>query len=261
MKTDLNSKLRMILWKDLTKLNKMEKFIENTVNLPWLFLSLLLAWYEWYILALPCSFMFFLTSLRQSHNGYHYTLGTSKKITAFTLILNSILMLASMHAIKFNHLRHHKYCLGDNDVEGKCARMPAWKAILFGPIFILETHWTAFRLEKREAKKMILFELALITAFIVVTFYYHIRFLQYHILVMTMGEFLSGFFAVWTVHHDCEGDLFSRTSRGKWANFFTYNMFYHTEHHLFPAVPTIKLPLLANRIDKVLPEYKGKTVF
>ncbi len=261
MNAMLNSKLKNIRWKDLTKLNNRERFIENTVNHPWLLLSLLFAWYEWYLLALPCSFMFFLTSLRQSHNGYHYTLGTSKQLTTLTLVINSILMLASMHAVKFNHLRHHKYCLGENDVEGKCARMPAWKAIVFGPIFIFETHRTALKLEKKAAIRIILLELTLMTAFISIVFYYNIRFLQYHIVVMILGEFMSGFFAVWTVHHDCDEDLFSRTSRGKWANFFTYNMFYHTEHHLFPAVPTIKLPVLAGRLDDVVPEFKGKTVF
>ena len=37
-------------------------------------------------------------------------------------------------------------------------------------------------------------------------------------------------------------------------------MFYHTEHHLFPKVPTCHLPELAERIDKVMPEIKDKTV-
>ena len=261
MNKTLNAKLKTIHWKDLTVLNSKEKFIENTVNLPWLFASLLFAWYELYLLALPCSFMFFLTSLRQSHNGYHYTLGTSKEMTTITLFINSVLMIASMHAVKFNHLRHHKYCLGENDVEGQCAKMPAWKAILLGPVFIFEIHFTALKMGKRESKLRIIFELLLIIIFIGFAFYYDLRFLEYHIIVMIGGEFLSGFFAVWTVHHDCDEELFSRTSRGRWSNFFTYNMFYHTEHHLFPAVPTIKLPDLAHRLDEVIPEYKTKTVF
>ena len=25
----------------------------------------------------------------------------------------SVLMLGSMHAVKFNHLRHHRHCMGD----------------------------------------------------------------------------------------------------------------------------------------------------
>lgn len=38
-------------------------------------------------------------------------------------------------------------------------------------------------------------------------------------------------------------------------------MFYHLEHHLFPAVPTIKLPELAKRIDEALPEIEKKQTF
>lgn len=38
-------------------------------------------------------------------------------------------------------------------------------------------------------------------------------------------------------------------------------MFYHLERHLFHAVPTIKLPELAKRIDDVLPEIEKKSTF
>ena len=43
-------------------------------------------------------------------------------------------MLGSMHAVRFNHLRHHKFMLGDGDVEGRAAEMPAWRAILVGHV-------------------------------------------------------------------------------------------------------------------------------
>ncbi|SIT28967.1 Fatty acid desaturase [Filimonas lacunae] len=42
---------------------------------------------------------------------------------------------------------------------------------------------------------------------------------------------------------------------------FIFSMFYHLEHHLFPAVPTIKLPELAKRIDEALPELEKKQTF
>ena len=79
---------------------------------------------------------------------------------------------------------------------------------------------------------------------------------------MVTGEFLTAFFAVWTVHHDAGNSLhFSRTQRTVWKNKITFNMFYHLEHHLFPAVPTIKLPELAKRIDDTLPELYKKPTF
>jgi fatty acid desaturase len=79
---------------------------------------------------------------------------------------------------------------------------------------------------------------------------------------MIFAEFLMAFFAVWTVHHDTgENPEMARTQRGKWKNRITFSMFYHLEHHLFPAVPTIKLPELAMRIDKILPEIEKKNTF
>ncbi|RYE12576.1 MAG: fatty acid desaturase, partial [Sphingobacteriales bacterium] len=86
--------------------------------------------------------------------------------------------------------------------------------------------------------------------------------LLYHIIVMLAGEMLMAFFAVWTVHHDTHDDpLMARTQRSGWKNRLTYNMFYHLEHHLFPGVPTIKLPELARRIDAALPQLDKKNTF
>ncbi len=78
---------------------------------------------------------------------------------------------------------------------------------------------------------------------------------------MIAGEMFSAFFAVWTVHHDLDHTVIARTQRRFWKNFITYNMFYHLEHHLFPAVPTIKLPELARRIDKEMPELEKRSTF
>ena len=251
-------RLRTVQWKDLTHLSPLEMIIENSITLPWLLISCILAWKHYYLAALPFSFLFFLTGLRQVHNGFHHTLGTSRLLTEVTLLSNSVLMLAAMHAVRYNHLRHHKYCLLEGDVEGNWARMPAWKAIAYGPLFILRQHSAALRSKERST---ICCELALITAFIAVVFMVHISFLQYHVLTMLTGELLSGFFAVWTVHHDCNEEVFARTLSHRWKNRLTYNMFYHLEHHLFPGVPTIKLPVLAARIRKALPDVTIKEVF
>ncbi|WP_265733416.1 fatty acid desaturase [Acinetobacter sp. ANC 4648] len=41
----------------------------------------------------------------------------------------------------------------------------------------------------------------------------------------------------------------------------TYNMFYHVEHHLFPAVPTCNLHVLAKRLDEYDPSVEIRAVF
>ena len=253
--------LSQIKWKDLATLSTTEMIIENTITLPWLLASWVLAYFQLYIYALPCSFLFFLTALRQSHNGFHNSLGLDKKSTWLSLYFNSILMLASMHAVKFTHLRHHKYCMGEKDFEGKCAQMKWWQAILYGPTHIYSIHKAALTLGNKNYKRAVTVEMVSILVLIVAVAVTKCQFLVYHTVVMAIGEMFSAFFAVWTVHHDLDEHVIARTQRAKWKNVITYNMFYHLEHHLFPAVPTIKLPKLAKRIDRLVPGLEKKQTF
>lgn len=255
-------RLKHIYWKDLMHLTRREVAWEVTLSLPWLIGSLVLAAHQLFIPALFCSFFFFLTGLRQSHNAQHQSVGISARATEWMLFALSATMLASMHAVKFNHLRHHKDPLGEMDVEARSARMPGWMAILAGPILILQQHSNALQKAHPNLKRWVVLEI--ITIGLVVTtalWVIDVPWITYHVLVMLTGECFSAFFAVWTVHHDCADELvFSRTIRGKWRTRIFYNMFYHTEHHLFPKVPTCHLQELAKRIDEHIPEISKRTV-
>lgn len=252
----------MVEWKDLRHLSIQEMLIENNLTIPWAVISWTLAYFEYYWIALPFSGFFFLTALRQVHNGFHNSLGTSKFFTWLTLAINSLLMVVSIHAVKFNHLRHHKYCLSDEDQEGKSAKMTWYGAILYGPIHIFKIHQITWKLGNKRYRNNMIFEIIITALFIAFATYFKIHWLIYHIIVMLIGEFLMSFFAVWTVHHDThDSPEFARTQRTGWKNKLTFSMFYHLEHHLFPAVPTIKLPELAKRVDEKIPEIEKKQTF
>lgn len=252
---------RKVEWRDLAKLSIIEMLIENNISIPWAVLSWGAAYYGHYLLALPFSVMFFLTAFRQVHNGFHNSLGTSRTLTWLSLYLNSLLMITSAHAVKFNHIRHHKHCLGENDYEGKSAGMSWLGAVLYGPVHIFLIHKITLQLGDRRYRLNVILELISIAALLAVVFAFNIRFLIYHCIVMIAGELLSAFFAVWSVHRGCDEETIARTQRTGWKNFATYNMFYHLEHHLFPAVPAIKLPELAKRIDKASPALEKKNTF
>jgi fatty acid desaturase len=67
---------------------------------------------------------------------------------------------------------------------------------------------------------------------------------------------------VWTVHHDCDRwDEVARTLRHRFKSLLVFNMFYHLEHHLYPRVPTSRLPALARRLDGALPDLPRKPVY
>ncbi len=252
-----------VSWRDLTALGRLEIARELLLSLPWLAFSLSLASRPLYPLALLGSFFFFLTGLRQAHDAQHYNLGLPRAATEWVLFALSVLMLGSMHAVQFNHLRHHKHCLDAQDVEARSAHMRWWQAILWGPVFPVLLHWTAWRDGRRHTQRWIGLEL-LANAAVIATAVWLWPWtpLRYHVSAMAVGQCLTALFAVWTVHHDCDPDRhIARTLRNRLKSTIAFDMFFHVEHHLFPRVPTCRLPELARRLDAVAPDLVEKRVY
>jgi fatty acid desaturase len=241
---------KKVEWRDLVPLTPGERLWELTLPLPWLALSLFFYGQDWPAAGLLCSFYFFLTGLRESHNAQHYSLGLTARRHDAVLFILSILMLASMHAVQVTHLHHHRHCLEEEDAEGATARLPWYRALFAGPLFPIRLHRSAWRLANRPKRAWIACELGVIALVLaVMIFCCPSTALRWHFFAMLAGECFTGFFAVWTVHHDCESMEPGRTQRGRWLNWLSYSMFLHAEHHLYPAVPTIHLLMLAERLD------------
>lgn len=243
-----------IEWRDLVPLTPLEKAWELALSVPWLLLSLWCYGQNLWWAGLACSFYFFLTGLRQSHNAQHYSLGLPRKVQDGVLFILSILMLASMHAVQANHLHHHRHCLEEDDGEGATARLSWWRALLIGPLFFVRLHVAAWHLAGRGKRVWIAIELIAIACVgALACWSTGWLALRWHVVAMLSGECFTGFFAVWTVHHGCDAHEPGRTQRGRWLNLISYSMFLHAEHHLFPAVPTAHLAELARRLDAARP--------
>jgi fatty acid desaturase len=248
----IDDRLTDVQWRDLLPLSRIEKAWELCLPVPWL-AGALCAYHSGHlVLGAGCAFYFFLTGLRQSHGAQHYSLGLPRILQDGVLFILSLCMLASMHAVQTSHLHHHRHCLEDDDAEGSTARMNGWQAIFMGPAFLFRLHATAWRLAPLSKRRWMVAELLGICGVIAVAFASpNFRAVQWHILAMLVGECLTGFFAVWTVHHGCDSyGVVARTQRGRCVNWLCYSMFYHAEHHLFPQVPTCHLGALARRLDK-----------
>lgn len=152
-------RLHQVEWRDLCTITRKDLISELLISLPWLIASFSLAHYEYWILALGASFMFFLCGLRQVHNAFHYAVGLSRKGHEWFMFLLSIVMLGSMHAVQYNHLRHHRHCMNDEDVEAASARMSWWQALLFGPRFPWLLHKTALQKGNRRIRNWVIAEL------------------------------------------------------------------------------------------------------
>ena len=164
---------------------------------------------------------------------------------------------------RYLHLHHHKHCMDEDDWEAMSARLKGWQAILLGPYFPYKLHVRAYEIGTKKQKRWVTAEIIGNVVWIALVFgVFDVTFLKVHVLVMALGQCFTAFFAVWTVHHDCDRNHFiGRTVRGRLKSILTYNMFYHVEHHLYPMVPTCHLQELAARLDAVAPELQQKRVF
>lgn len=243
--------LKQVDWRDLVRYQPYEIYRELTLPLPWLVLTWWSAAQGWYGLTLLGSFYFFLTGLRVTHNAFHYALGLPRFVTDCVMLALSVLMLGAHHAIQVTHQRHHRYCLQEGDIEGNIARHSLKTALIYGLLHPWHIHRAGWQYGTAKQKRWIQIELAANLLWLALVVWSGILFLQIFSLLMLVAYALSGFFAVWTVHHDCPHDHWnqSRTLRSRWKNLICYQMFLHTEHHLFPQVPTCHLPELAKRLD------------
>lgn len=239
---------RAVSWTDLVELQRWETIKELLLPVPWLVGSLLLAGSHWYVPALGCSFFFYLAGLRLTHDAFHRNLGLGALRNELLQVVLSILMLGSMHAVRHNHLHHHRHCMEESDLEGNCAKLSWWKALMAGPIFPVRNHINAIVNGTQRNRSWIAAELVASTATIAFAVVSPIA--RYHVLAMLAGQCLSAFFCVWTVHRGSDGGTFSaRTCRGRFRNWLFMGMFRHAEHHMFPRVPTCHLGSVADRLD------------
>jgi len=172
-------------------------------------------------------------------------------------------MLSAMHALQQTHLHHHSHCLDDDDAEAASARMKAWQAILYGPYFYYAIHRQGIARANSRQLRWIIAEVVTLSIWIpTALFVLDVTILKYHVIAMLIGQCLTAFFAVWTVHHDCDTSHFiARTLRNPLKSFIAFDMFYHVEHHLFPKVPTCHLRTLSHRLDAAAPELREKQVY
>lgn len=240
-----------VAWRDLVAYRHNEIWLELSLPLPWLLIAWWSAAQAFYPLTMFAAFYFFLTGLRVTHNAFHYALGLPRSVTDGVMLLLSVLMLGAHHAIQVTHMRHHRFCLQPDDIEGHIARQNFAAVFLHGLTFPWRIHRAGWHYATARQRRWIQVELAANVAWLSFIWLAQIHFLQVFSVFMLIAYGFSGFFAVWTVHHDCPENEWNqaRTVRSAWKNALCYQMFFHSEHHLYPQVPTCHIGELAKRLD------------
>lgn len=248
-------------WQDLRALSKLQIAYNLILPYPFLLLSWWFASHSWYLPACLATYLFFAAAFRQAHDGYHHSLNISKRASTAILLLLSTLLMTSLHSIRATHMEHHRNPLGDSDIEGSLAKMPWYQAMLGGVKYRFDIYRQGLTLSNPRNRRLAWLEFVLILfvmGMILLSVFSaaHSVWAQvagYHLITMILANASVGLIAVWGVHHDCGDEVVARTERNKLINALTFNLLYHAEHHLFPAVPSNHLPELARRLDEAFP--------
>ena len=262
--------IAQVNWQDLRGLTKLQVAYNLILPYPFLILSWWFASQSWYLMACAATYLFFAAAFRQAHDGYHHSLGVSKGVTKGILLLLSALLMTSLHSIRATHMAHHRDPLGDSDIEGSLAKGSWQQALLSGISYRVRIYQQGLQLSSASNRRLAWLEFAIIGLAILMTLILVVGFSSdyavlaqvaaYHVATMILANASVGIIAVWGVHHDCDEETVARTERNRLVNILTFNLLYHAEHHLFPAVPSNHLPELAKRLDKLVPQLTQQRV-
>lgn len=248
-----DARLAAVAWRDLVALDRCE--VARELVLPFAVLAVALlagAARCWPLLALASGVMF-MAGLRVTHGAFHRSLGLNGRANDVVMFVLSALLGGSMHAIEVTHLRHHRDCLADDDIEGRIVALGFWRALVDSPRYPFAIHRAAWRHGSLRQRRWIAVELVATAIVQALVWSRGGAMLQGIVSSLYVANALAAMPGIWFVHHGCRhGDgAIARTTRTRWLARLTIGMFHHAEHHAFPAVPTCRLAVLARRIDAV----------
>jgi beta-carotene hydroxylase len=196
-------------------------------------------------------FIVFTTVISLMHDTVHGALGLRRRGTDLALFGAGALLVVSGHAYRATHINHHRVFPGPDDPEGEAARMSIARALVAGPLHVPRIWIWAFRHARRD-RGWLVAEAAVLPAAIGAG-------LLCHPVLLYVGLAVAGgwLYPLLTVRlpHAHPGDepvLQARTLRGRLVPPLLLEQTYHLEHHLYPRVPSHKLPELARRLDPFL---------
>jgi beta-carotene hydroxylase len=201
--------------------------------------------------ALAPLFLVFTTVISLMHDTVHGSLGLRRRSTDLTLFFAGAALMVSGHAYRVTHVNHHRVFPGLDDPEGEAARMSVGRALLAGPVHVARIWLWAYR-RARSERAWLIAEALVLPAGVVGGIVWR------PILLYTAASIVGGWlYPLLTVRlpHAHPGDEpvhQARTLRGRIVPPLLLEQTYHLEHHLYPRVPSHKLPELARRLEPFL---------
>ena len=200
-------------------------------------------------------FLIFVAIVTAAHDVVHGSLALGPRATDWALFAMGAILLESGHAYRISHTRHHQVFPGPDDPEGDPARMSLAGAILYGPLFLPRLWLWAWR--RSPAQRGWLAAEAAWALAVIATGVALLPVSPAVLIYVALGYAGSWSYPLLTVHlpHRNYGDTpltQTHTLRGWLIPKLFLELTYHLEHHLYPQVPSHRLPELSRRLEPLL---------
>jgi beta-carotene hydroxylase len=211
------------------------------------------AYLGWWWLTPFIVFLIFVAVVTLTHDVVHGGLGLSARQTDWALFAFGAVLLESGHAYRLTHLQHHRVFPGADDPEGDPSRMGFWQSVFYGPFFLPRLWWWALQRSRRRAERWwLLAEVAWAGAVLLLGLFLwpEIPAVLAYALLAIVGSWVYPLLTVHLPHHDYGDHPLTQTGslRGRIIPPLFLELTYHLEHHLYPAVPSHRLPELSRRL-------------
>jgi fatty acid desaturase len=206
----------------------------------------------WWILAVAVFPALFVSQVVALNDVMHRSIGLGPRATRLAVAFLGCLVIESGHAIRITHLAHHNQGGGPDDPESYVDLLPLRWLLAEMPRYRFRIWGYGWRNSSRRERRWICVELGFAATVIAASVS---GTAPATVVVFLVLSILAGwaFPLVSAVgpHADWGRDDASHAYRvrGRWLPRLMLNLPFHLEHHLYPEVPSHRLPELAKAIE------------
>jgi fatty acid desaturase len=201
-----------------------------------------------------------------AHDGTHLSLHANKYVsTVLGLFFSSALVTYFEMGFAYEHWNHHRYCNKPQDPDIKVlSGLETWWQRLFFTRIVYNFNYAktllrviakrpvgfAYKMPFKDRELRVLcgvnlaFSLVWLAGYVAVTLYdWHI--IVFCVLLPTLVGLVASGSQSYIDHAGTNGDALwenSRTRTSIWATLLLFGGNYHLEHHLYPGIPSYRLP-------------------
>ena len=219
-------------------------------------LFVVVAWLSWWWFTPLVVFGIFVAVVTATHDVVHRTLGLNERQTDIWLFLMGLVLLESGHAYRLTHRQHHRLFPSPEDPEGYPANLSFVGAVLYGPVFLVRLWCWSFARADSRTRRWLMLEASVPFGAVLggIAVWSVTPYVLGYAVMAIVGSWVYPLLTVYLPHHDYGDEPLTqtRTLRGRLIPAVFLELTYHLEHHLYPQVPSHRLPELARRLDPYL---------